>query len=50
MSSTAPTQEIAELKGRLKATWEAGDFSEVAKHIEKAAEELVDRLDLRPGM
>jgi ubiquinone/menaquinone biosynthesis C-methylase UbiE len=50
MSSTAPTQEIAELKGRLKATWEAGDFSEVAKHIEKAAEELVDRLDIRLGM
>lgn len=48
--STAPTQEIAELKGRLKATWEAGDFAEVALHTRSAAEQFVDRLDIKPGM
>ena len=48
--STAPTQEFAELKGRLKATWEAGDFAEVAKHIGATAEEFVERLDITPGM
>lgn len=50
MSSTAPTQEIAELKGRLKATWEAGDFAEVAVTIRPTAEQFVGRLDVQPGM
>jgi ubiquinone/menaquinone biosynthesis C-methylase UbiE len=48
--SSAVSPEMATLKTRLKAVWEAGDFSEVAKHIEKAAEEFVDRLDIKPGM
>lgn len=48
--NTAPTQEIAELKNRLKATWEAGDFAEVAKHIGATAEQFVDRLEIEPGM
>lgn len=47
--STAPTPEMETLKTRLKSTWEAGDFSEVAKHIEKVAEEFVERLDIQPG-
>lgn len=38
------------LKTRLKTTWEAGDFSEVAKHIETTAEAFVDRLAIQPGM
>lgn len=38
------------LKSRLKTTWEAGDFSEVAKHIETVAEQFVERLDIKPGM
>jgi ubiquinone/menaquinone biosynthesis C-methylase UbiE len=37
------------LKSRLKKTWEAGDFSKVAKHIEEAAAEFIDRLDIKPG-
>jgi ubiquinone/menaquinone biosynthesis C-methylase UbiE len=37
------------LKSRLKTTWEAGDFSEIAKHIETAAEDFVGRLDIQPG-
>ena len=35
---------------RLKTMWEAGDFSKVAEHIETAAAEFVDRLDIQPGM
>ena len=38
------------LKTRLKSTWEAGDFSKVAEHIEGTAKDFVDRLELRPGM
>src|SRR5688500_1258839 len=45
-SGTSPEMET--LKSKLKRTWEAGDFSEVAKHIESAAEEFIERLDLKP--
>ena len=48
--TTAPTPEMETLKTRLKAMWEAGDFSEVAKGIESSAEGFVDRLDIKPGM
>ena len=30
--------------------WIAGDFGEIAKSIEKGAEEFVARLDIKPGM
>jgi SAM-dependent methyltransferase len=42
--------EIENLKMRLKAMWMSGDFAEVAKIIEPAAEEFIDRLALKPGM
>ena len=45
-SGTSPEMET--LKSKLKRTWEAGDFSEVAKHIESAAEEFIERLNLKP--
>ena len=48
--STAPSPEMETLKSKLKTTWEAGDFSEVAKHIETVAEQFVGRLDIKPGM
>lgn len=48
--TSAVSPEMASLKSRLKTVWEAGDFSEVAKHIEKSAEEFVDRLDIKPGI
>jgi len=48
--SGAVSPEMETLKSRLKTTWEAGDFSQVAKHIETAAEEFVGRLDVKPGM
>ncbi len=47
--STAPSPEMETLKSKLKTTWEAGDFSEVAKHIETVAELFVERLDIQPG-
>jgi SAM-dependent methyltransferase len=37
------------LKTRLKGMWMAGDFSEVARHIETGAEEFIARLNLKPG-
>jgi ubiquinone/menaquinone biosynthesis C-methylase UbiE len=48
--STAPSPEMETLKSRLKTTWEAGDFSQIAKHIESVAEEFVGRLNVQPGI
>ena len=48
--STATTRSMIELKDRLRTTWEAGDFAEVAKHIGATAEQFVERLDIRPGI
>lgn len=48
--STAPSPEMETLKTRLKATWEAGDFAEIAKGIESTAEAFVERLNIQPGM
>lgn len=51
MTTTAQmTPEMEMLKGKLRATWMAGDFGEVAKIIAKGGEEFIDRLDIRPGM
>jgi SAM-dependent methyltransferase len=41
--------EMESLKTRLKAMWMAGDFGEVAKHIERGAEEFIARLAIKPG-
>lgn len=42
--------EMESLKTRLKSMWMAGDFGEVAKHIETGAEEFIARLSLTPGV
>jgi SAM-dependent methyltransferase len=47
MSTAQP--EIEALKTRLKGMWMAGNFAEVAKHIEACAEEFIGRLDLQSG-
>ena len=44
MSTTQP--EMESLKTRLKSTWMAGDFGQVAKVIEDSATEFIDRLNL----
>lgn len=47
MSSIAPEMEA--LKGRLKATWMAGDFAQIARSYESGAADFVARLNLTPG-
>lgn len=47
MSSVTPDMEA--LKTRLKATWMAGDFSQIAKSYAPGAEEFIARLELTPG-
>ena len=42
-------QDFMELKQRLRATWMAGDFGEIAKLNSRGAEDFVERLHLRPG-
>lgn len=48
MQSTQMSPEMETLKSKLRATWIAGDFGEIAKSIEKGGEEFVARLDLKP--
>lgn len=50
MDTTKMTTEMEKLKTKLRATWAAGDFAEIAKAIEKGAVEFVGRMDLNPGM
>ncbi|HTI71082.1 MAG TPA: class I SAM-dependent methyltransferase [Candidatus Limnocylindria bacterium] len=48
--STPVAPDIQSIKARQKATWESGDFGEVAKHIMVDAESFMARVPLRPGM
>ncbi len=43
------TPELEALKSRLKATWSAGDFGQIAKSYASGAEDFVRRLNLPPG-
>ena len=49
MDSSKMTTEMEQLKTKLRATWVAGDFSEIAKSIEVGAVEFVKQLGLKPG-
>jgi SAM-dependent methyltransferase len=40
---------IEQLKQRIRGTWMAGDFGQIARYSEKAAEDFVNRLSLQPG-
>jgi SAM-dependent methyltransferase len=44
------TPEMEALKSKLRAVWTAGDFGEIAKSIERGAEEFVERLNVTPEM
>jgi len=44
-----PAIDITTIKTRQKATWESGDFGQVAKFITTAAEEFMSGIELRPG-
>ena len=48
MITTIP--DLQTIKARQKATWESGDFGQVAKTIMPVAKEFIARLPLRPGM
>lgn len=46
---TGATSELAALKTKLRATWIAGDFGQIARYYADGAEEFVNRLNLEPG-
>jgi SAM-dependent methyltransferase len=41
--------DFDQLKQRMRGTWMAGDFGQIARYSAKAAEEFVDRLHIQPG-
>ncbi len=41
--------EIEQLKERMKSTWMAGDFGQIAKYNAKEGEDFVARLDIKAG-
>lgn len=43
------TSELSALKTKLRATWIAGDFGEIAKYYAAQAEDFIARLGLKPG-
>ncbi len=47
MSELTPEMQV--LKSKLKATWMAGDFGQIAKSIEDGAVEFIDRLQISQG-
>lgn len=50
METTGMTTEMEALKSKLRATWIAGDFGEIARSIAKGGEDFVERLNITPGM
>jgi SAM-dependent methyltransferase len=51
MTDPAPQNDpLAELKRRMKASWMAGDFGQIAKRLANGAEDFIARLNLHPGM
>lgn len=49
-AATSRLPNIFTIKQRQKATWEAGDFGQVARTIEHVADEFMAGLPLQPGM
>jgi len=50
MEGTQMTSDLEALKTKLRATWTAGDFGEIAKSYAKGAEEFIHTLNFQPGM
>jgi SAM-dependent methyltransferase len=46
---SSPPTDITALKSRLRDTWMAGDFGQIARYTARAAEEFVTRLKIAPG-
>ncbi len=49
MDSTKMTTEMDSLKNKLRSTWMAGDFNEIARLYESSAGEFVARIGIKPG-
>ena len=49
-ASLAIPPELTALKARQKATWECGDFGQVARTIENVADDFMSRRDLPPRL
>ena len=47
---TGAIPELTTLKTKLRATWIAGDFGQIAKSYAHGAEGFIKRLNLKPGM
>jgi ubiquinone/menaquinone biosynthesis C-methylase UbiE len=43
-------QDLLQLKARMRSTWMAGDFGQIAQYATDIAEEFVGRLDIQPRM
>ena len=50
MESAGTSSEMAALKTKLRATWIAGDFGQIARFYTSEAEDFINRLKLKPGM
>lgn len=50
MEGTQMTSDIEALKTKLRATWTAGDFGEIAKAYTEGAEEFIHTLNFQPAM
>jgi len=50
MEGAGATPELGALKTKLRATWIAGDFGQIAKAYVDGAEEFIKRLNLQPGI
>lgn len=50
MESAGTSTEMTALKTRLRATWIAGDFGQIAKYYTGESEDFITRLNLKPGM
>jgi SAM-dependent methyltransferase len=50
MESAATSSEMDALKTKLRATWSAGDFGQIARYYPKDAENFINWLNLKPGM
>lgn len=44
------SSDFESLKARLKETWKAGDFGQIAKHVESEAQQFISRRKITPGM
>jgi SAM-dependent methyltransferase len=49
MVDTAMSPDMDTIKAKMRSTWIAGDFGEIAKIIEKGGEEFVQRLGVKQG-